>query len=82
MHHASRSNSPRHPIVTLAIDKHGGRAPVKAELRWGSSHLAGTGVAYRHPAECLTPEAGEELAAPRALSDRAARMAALSGAGL
>jgi len=78
MHHDSRPNSPTHPMVTLAIDEHRGRTYAKVELQWGSSHLAGLGVAYCHPADCLARETGQELATARALSDLADQVTALS----
>lgn len=74
----SRPNSPTRPMVTLAIDEHHGRTYAKAELQWGSSHLAGLGVAYRHPSDSLAPKAGEELATARALSDLADQVTALN----
>ena len=74
----SRPNSPTHPLVTLAIDEHHGRTYAKVELEWGSAQLAGLGVAYRHPADQLTRDTGQELAMARALSDLADQVAALS----
>jgi hypothetical protein len=67
-------------MVTIAIDEHHGRTYAKAELQWGSSHLAGVGVAYRHPADCLVREARHELATARALSNLADQVTALSRA--
>jgi hypothetical protein len=67
-------------MLTLAIDEHRGRTCAKVELQWGSANLAGVGVSYRHPADCLVPEAGHELATARALSDLADQVTALSGA--
>jgi hypothetical protein len=78
MHHNSRPHSSIHPKVTLAVDEHRGRTYAKVELRWGSSHLAGLGVAYRHPADHLVSETGQELATARALSDLADQVTALS----
>ena len=78
MHDNSRLNSPAHPMVTLAIDEHRGRTYAKVELQWGSAHLAGLGVAYRHPADHLVRETGPELATARALSDLADQVTALS----
>ncbi|SON64024.1 hypothetical protein MSIMFI_05556 [Mycobacterium simulans] len=77
MHHNSRPHSFTHPTVILAIDEHRGRIYAKVELQWGSSHLAGLGVAYRHPADYLESETGQELATARALSDLADQLAAL-----
>lgn len=77
MHQNSRPISFTHPMVTMAIDEDRGRTYAKAELRWGSAHLAGLGVAYRHPSDCLTRETGQELAAARALSDLAEQVSAL-----
>ncbi|OBI81790.1 dsRBD fold-containing protein [Mycobacterium sp. 1245805.9] len=67
-------------MITLAIDEHHGRSCAKVELEWGSSRLAGVGVAYRHPADCLVPQARHELATARALSDLADQVAALAAA--
>jgi Domain of unknown function (DUF1876) len=77
MHYNSRPHSPTHPMVTLAIDEHRGRTYAKVELQWGGSHLAGLGVAYRHPADYLVRETGQELATARALSDLADKVTAL-----
>jgi len=77
MYHNSRSNSSTRPTVTLAIDEHRGRTFAKVELQWGSSHLAGLGVAYQHPADHLVGETGQELATARALSDLADQVTAL-----
>jgi hypothetical protein len=65
-------------MITLAIDEHDGRTSAKVELEWGSSHLAGVGVAYRHPADRLVREARHELATARALSDLAEQVLELS----
>lgn len=64
------------PLVTVSIDEHDGRTCAKAEMRWGDSHLAGWGIAYRHPCDHLAREAGREPAAARALSDLAERVTA------
>jgi len=77
MHRISHPSSATHPMVTLAIDEHRGRTYAKAELQWGSSYLAGLGVAYRHPSDHLAGETGQELATARALSDLADQVAAL-----
>lgn len=77
MHLDSRPVVTLHPLVSLAIDEHSGRTYVKAELHLGGKHLAGAGVAYRHPSDCLTREAGQELATARALSDLAEQVTAL-----
>lgn len=78
MHDNSRLSSSIHPTVTLAIDEHRGRTYAKVELEWGGAHLAGLGVAYRHPADHLVRETGQELATARALSDLADQVSALS----
>jgi len=78
MHHNSRPIAATHPMVTLAIDEHGGRTFARAQLRWGSAYIYGRGVAYRHPSDCLASEAGQELATARALSDLADQVTALS----
>lgn len=64
-------------MVTLAIHEHSGKTYAKAELQWGRSHLAGVGVAYRHPADHLRRTTGEELATARALSALAGQLSAL-----
>jgi hypothetical protein len=74
------SKSSTHPTVTLTIDEHHGRTYAKVELQWGSAHLAGLGVAYRHPADHLVRKTGQELATARALSDLAEQVTALSRA--
>jgi hypothetical protein len=76
--HDNRPNSSTHPLVTLAIDEHHGRTYAKVELEWGSAHLAGLGVSYRHPADQLMRDTGQELAMARALSDLADQVSALS----
>lgn len=81
IHHNSCQDRPAHPVVTLAIDEHHGRTYAKAELQWGGAHLAGVGVAYRHPADYLVSEAGQELATARALSDLADQLTALCRVG-
>jgi Domain of unknown function (DUF1876) len=78
MQHISRPNSSSHPTVTLAIDEHHGRTYAKVELQLGSAQVAGLGVAYRHPADSLIHDSGEELATARALSDLADKVTALS----
>ena len=78
MHDNSRSNSSTHPTVTLVIDEHSGRTCAKVELDWDGAHLAGLGVAYRHPADHLARKTGQELATARALSDLAEQVTALS----
>ncbi|MGB8391855.1 dsRBD fold-containing protein [Mycobacterium sp.] len=80
MYHKTRTHSSAHPTVTLAIDEHRGRTYATAELQWGRAHLAGRGVAYRHPADSLASEAGQELATARALSDLADQVTALTRA--
>jgi hypothetical protein len=68
-------------MVTLAIDEHHGRTYAKVQLEWGGAHLAGLGVAYRHPADHLMRDTGQELATARALSDLADHVTALSRMG-
>jgi hypothetical protein len=67
--------------LTIAIDENRGRTYAKAELRWGSAHLAGVGIAYRHPADALACDAGPGLATARALSDLAEQVGRLSRVG-
>ncbi|WP_077080199.1 dsRBD fold-containing protein [Mycobacterium numidiamassiliense] len=76
MHHNSRSNFATHQMVNLSIDERRGKMYATAELQWGSSYLAGQGVAYRHPSDTLLRETAE-LAAARALSDLANQVTAL-----
>ncbi len=57
--------------MSIEVTKWGGRTHAKVELRWPGGCLVGTGVAFRHPADCLTDEAARNLAAARALSDLA-----------
>lgn len=71
MHPGNEPHSRLSPTFTIAIDEHGGRTHAKVELSWGGSYLAGSGVAYRHPADYLVSVAGQELATARALSDLA-----------
>jgi len=68
--------------MSIAVKKRGGSNQVKIELHWGGRHLAGTGVTYRHPSDCLTDEVGRELATARALTDLADRLLAMSASGI
>ncbi len=68
-------------MVTLALDEVRGRTYAKAELQWGRAHLAGVGVVYRHPADCLAGDTARELATARALSDLAEKVTALRRVG-
>jgi hypothetical protein len=69
MHH---SDPPSHDgtdsSMSISVKKSGGRTQAKVELHWAGRSLAGTGVAFRHPADCLTDELGQRLATARALS--------------
>lgn len=76
-YHNSRPDSPTHPMITLAIDEHDGRTYAKVELHMHGARLYGLGVAYRHPADCLARDTGEELATARAFSNLAERLSAL-----
>lgn len=71
MYHDSHPQSAARPTLEVALDERGGRTHATVELHWGGSHLAGLGVAYRHPADYLASETGQELATARALSDLA-----------
>lgn len=71
MHHINTPQPIAHPTFTIAIEERAGRTHAKVELHRAGSHLAGTGVAYRHPADYLTSETGQELATARALCDLA-----------
>ena len=80
MHRSAHQHDSAHPLVTLAIDERHGRTFAKVELEWGSSHLAGIGVAYRHPSDNWPRESGQGLATARALADLAEQVTALSAA--
>ncbi len=67
-------------MVTIAIDEHRGRTYAKAEFQWGGAHLAGVGIAFRHPADSLARD-GQELATARALSDLAEKVSRLRRVG-
>ena len=71
MHQHSHPHSAAQPTVTIALDERDGRTHATVELNWGGSYLAGLGVAYRHPADYLASETGQQLATARALSDLA-----------
>ena len=79
MYHDSHPQSAARPTLKVALDERGGRTHATVELRWGGSHLAGLGVAYRHPADYLASETGQELATARALSDLADQLLLLNG---
>ena len=64
--------------MSIAVKKRGGRTHAKVELRWPGGSVAGTGVAFRHPADCLTDEAGQNLATARALSNLADALLAVT----
>jgi hypothetical protein len=70
------SHDAPHSAMSIAFKDRGGRTQAKVELRWAGRYLAGTGVAYRHPSDCLTDETRQELATARALSDLANRLLA------
>ncbi len=67
--------------MSIAVQERGGRTQARVELQWAGTCLAGSGVAYRHPSDCLTGKAGQELATARALSDLADRLLAVSVRG-
>jgi Domain of unknown function (DUF1876) len=79
-HQNDRSTFPEHPAVAVAIEEHRGKTYARAELHWGAAYLAGVGVAYRHPSDCLLSKTGHELSAARALSDLSVQIAALGRA--
>ena len=64
--------------MSISVKKWGGRTRAKVELHWAGECLTGTGVAFRHPADCLTDEVGRKLATARALADLADRIAPCS----
>ena len=70
------SHDAPHSAMSIAVKERGGRTQAKVELHWAGRYLAGTGIAYRHPSDCLTDEARQELATARALSDLANRLLA------
>ena len=79
MYHDSHPQSAAPPTFKVALDERGGRTRARVELYWGGSHLAGLGVAYRHPADYLASETGQELATARALSDLADQLLLFNG---
>jgi hypothetical protein len=74
------SHNPTYSAMSIAVKERDGRTQAKIELHWAGWHLVGTGVAYRHPSDCLTDEVGRGLATARALSDLADRLLAVSAA--
>ncbi len=68
-------------MVAIAIHEHRGRTYAKAEFQWDGVHLAGVGIAYRHPADSLARDSGQELATARALSDLAEKVSRLRRVG-
>ena len=66
--------------MSISVKKSGGRTDAKVELHWAGQTLAGLGVAFRHPADCLTQEVAQKLATARALSDLAERLHVAEGA--
>jgi hypothetical protein len=79
MYQHSHSRSAVQPTFTIALDEREGRTHAAVELHCGGSHLAGLGVAYRHPADYLVSETGQELATARALSDLADQLLLFNG---
>ena len=79
-----RSNPPSRDgadsTMSISVKKSGGRTDATVELHWAGETLAGRGVAFRHPADCLTDEVGQRLATARALSDLADRLHVAEGA--
>jgi len=75
-------DDPTYSAMSIAVKERDGRTQAKIELHWAGRHLAGTGVAYRHPSDCLTDEVGRGLATARALSDLADRLLAVSASGI
>lgn len=67
--------------LTIAIDEDRGRTYAKAELHWGRAHLAGVGVAYRHPADSLARDVRQERATARALENLAEKISELRRVG-
>ena len=75
----SRPHSAALPTCTIALDERDGRTHATVELQWDGSCLAGLGVAYRHPADYLASETGQELATARALSNLADQLLIFNG---
>ena len=75
------SHDPTYSAMSIAVKERDARTQAKIELDWAGMHLAGTGVAYRHPSDCLTDEVGRGQATARALSDLADRLLAVSASG-
>ena len=81
MYQCSHPRSAAWPTCTIALDERDGRTHATVELHWGGTCLAGLGVAYRHPADYLASETGQELATARALSDLADQLLLFNGIG-
>jgi hypothetical protein len=79
MYQHSHPRSAAWPTCTIALDERDGRTHATVELHWGGSSLTGLGVAYRHPADYLASETGQELATARALSDLADQLLLFNG---
>ncbi len=77
MYQHGHAHSAALPTCTIALDERDGRT--HATLHWGGSCLAGLGVAYRHPADYLASETGQELATARALSNLADQLLIFNG---
>ena len=75
MHHSGPSTfDTTHSTMTIAIDEHRGRTRAKVEFRAPGGPVAGFGIAYRHPSDCLKDDARVKIATARALSDLADRL--------
>ena len=62
--------------MRITVNDSGGSTCAKVELAWAGGHLAGSGVAYRHPSDFLDDNARREMATARALSDLADQLVA------
>ena len=64
------------PAMRITVNECSDHTRARVELAWAGRNLAGTGVAYRHPSDCLNDHSRQEMATARALSDLAGRLAA------
>jgi Rv2632c-like len=62
--------------MSITINEGGGRTQAKVELHSPRGHVAGLGIAYRHPSDYLKDDARLKVATARALSDLADRLVA------
>ncbi len=65
-----------HSRMSITINEDAGRTQAKVEFHSPGGHLAGFGIAYRHPSDCMKDDARLKVATARALSDLAGRLTA------